>query len=64
LVRDGVDGFLVPYWDAEAFTASVRRGLATRWDAKAIAQRAQARSWDSTASEVLETFAAALATNR
>jgi glycosyltransferase involved in cell wall biosynthesis len=57
LVRDGEDGYLVPFFDADAFVAAVLRALDQAWDPAAIAARAAGRTWDRVADEVLEAFA-------
>jgi glycosyltransferase involved in cell wall biosynthesis len=44
LVRDGVDGFLVSYFDAAAFKEAILAALSRRWDRDAIA-RSRTRSW-------------------
>jgi len=56
IVREGVDGYLVPFFAAEAFGASVLRALDQQWDRSAIAARAAARTWDHVAAEVMEQF--------
>jgi teichuronic acid biosynthesis glycosyltransferase TuaC len=61
LVRQGVDGFLVPYWDRDAFRDSVLSALEQPWDREAISRRARAGSWGRTASEVLDAFQSAMA---
>jgi glycosyltransferase involved in cell wall biosynthesis len=53
LVREGQDGFLVPYWDAEAFVAAIRRAVTHGWDRAAIAAYAQRHTWEDTASMVI-----------
>jgi len=54
IVRDGEDGFLVPYFDADAFVDAVERALGRRWDHAAIAQRIAARSWDTAAESMID----------
>ena len=49
VVRDGHDGFLVPFFDTAAFTAAVVRALEREWDRAAIARRTAARSWQDVA---------------
>ncbi len=56
IVRDGEDGFLVPFFDAGAFADAIVRGLEHGWDRAAITQRAAARSWDAAAAAVVEEF--------
>jgi glycosyltransferase involved in cell wall biosynthesis len=53
LVRAGVDGLLVPYWDRTAFRDAVLAALDRSWDREAISRRARARGWTRTASQVL-----------
>jgi teichuronic acid biosynthesis glycosyltransferase TuaC len=53
-VRDGENGFLVPYFDASAFADAVARGLAHDWNRSVIAERATAHSWDDVATAVIE----------
>jgi teichuronic acid biosynthesis glycosyltransferase TuaC len=60
VVRDGEDGFLVPFWDRGAFVAAVLRALDRRWDRSSIAARAGTRGWERTADDVMETLRAAL----
>jgi len=50
IVRDGVDGILVPYGDGPAFRAAVLEALGTDWDRKAIAGYAHSLDW----AEVIE----------
>ena len=60
IVRDGHDGFLVPFWDRSAFVAAVLRALETCWDRSAIAARAGARGWERIAEDVMETLGTSL----
>jgi len=60
-IAEGEDGFLVPYWDGDAFCDAAIEALARTWDRAKIAQRAQRRGWRQTACQVLEEFHAALA---
>lgn len=60
IVREGVDGYLVPFFDAEAFGAAVIRALAEPWDRSAIAARAATRTWSHVAAEVMEQYQVAL----
>lgn len=60
IVRDGVDGYLVPFFDAAAFGTAVVRALDEPWNRGAIAARATARTWDHVAGEVMEQFQAAV----
>jgi glycosyltransferase involved in cell wall biosynthesis len=53
VVRDGTDGFLVPFFDSAAFADAISRGFDHGWNRTAIAQRASARDWDRVAAEVL-----------
>lgn len=58
LVREGADGFLVPYFDATAFGDAILAALSRPWDRQAIAQRAT-RSWEDVGDEVMEELLAA-----
>ena len=57
IVRDGEDGFLVPFWDRAAFVRSVLQALNRKWDRQAIASRARARGWEGTADAVTHALA-------
>jgi teichuronic acid biosynthesis glycosyltransferase TuaC len=59
LVRDGIDGYLVPPCRADVLADAIVRALDTPWDRGAIALRAAARTWDQVADEVLEELRAA-----
>lgn len=54
IVRDGADGFLVPFFDASVFADAIGRRLDHDWDRDAIAQRAWGRDWNAVAAEVIE----------
>lgn len=54
IVRDGEDGWLVPFFDAATFAQAVGRALEAGWDRDAIARRASARDWKVVADEVIE----------
>jgi glycosyltransferase involved in cell wall biosynthesis len=54
IVRDGIDGFLVPYFDGPAFAAAIKKAFEHRWDREAIARQAATRRWQNTAAAVLE----------
>lgn len=56
LVREGHDGFLVPFWDQERFCDAISRALATSWNREAIARRAADRGWGGVAQEVVVLF--------
>jgi glycosyltransferase involved in cell wall biosynthesis len=56
VVRHGVDGLLVPFWDARAFGDAVLQALETEWDRTAIAARAAERRWERTAEAVVDEF--------
>jgi glycosyltransferase involved in cell wall biosynthesis len=60
LVRNGEDGFLVPFWDATALRTAILDALGRGWDRTAIAVRGSRRQWDEVAGAVLEEFRAAL----
>lgn len=61
MVRDGVNGYLVPFFDAAAFAAAIARALERAWDRDAIAAQAAARTWEQVADEVMHAFRGALA---
>lgn len=61
IVREGRDGFLVPYWDAEAFQGAMLTALDTRWDRQEISARARATGWTRTAEQVAQQFQEVLA---
>jgi glycosyltransferase involved in cell wall biosynthesis len=52
IVRDGEDGFLIPFFDADAFVDAIECGLQRDWDRAAIAQRAAGWHWETVASAV------------
>lgn len=56
VVRDGRDGFLVPFWDGPGFRDAVLRALEAPWDRDEIAQRAARGGWDRVADEVVNEF--------
>jgi glycosyltransferase involved in cell wall biosynthesis len=60
LVRDGRDGFLVPFWDEASFRDAVLRALETPWDREEIARRGANRGWDRVAQEAIGEFKRAL----
>jgi glycosyltransferase involved in cell wall biosynthesis len=60
IVQDGLDGFLVPFWDRERFVSAVLDALDRPWDRAAMARRAGGRGWDGTALAVMEEFRRAL----
>jgi glycosyltransferase involved in cell wall biosynthesis len=64
IVRDGLDGYLIPFFEAGAFAAALLRALDARWDRLAIAAHAAGRTWERVADEVLAAFEAAVAANR
>ena len=43
-------------WTGEALASALRRALLKAWDREVIAARAQSRSWEKVAQEVLEEF--------
>ncbi len=49
-------GFVVPPGDEPALASALRRALLKTWNREAIAARAQSRSWEKVAQEVLEEF--------
>ena len=57
-VRDGIDGFLVPFWQPARFADAIVRALDTAWDRPAIAARMRAHGWQRTAEQVIAEFGA------
>lgn len=45
IVRDGQDGFLVPYGDGPALAQALRAALGADWNRSALAQRARTFDW-------------------
>jgi len=45
VVRDGVDGLLVPFWSAEEFRAAIGTALDRQWDRARISARARGAGW-------------------
>ena len=61
VVRDGVNGFLVPPSNPSALADALRRALATKWDREAIRASVSQFDWDVNARTVLDTLSKALA---
>jgi glycosyltransferase involved in cell wall biosynthesis len=61
VVRDGENGYLVPFFDAEAFAAAISRALDRAWERDAIAEQAAGRTWEHVADEVMGAFHCAMA---
>jgi glycosyltransferase involved in cell wall biosynthesis len=61
VVRDGVNGFLVPPSDPNAFADALRRALATKWDRDVIRASVSQFDWDVNARAVLDALGKALA---
>jgi glycosyltransferase involved in cell wall biosynthesis len=59
VVRDDDDGFLVPFWDEQAFVRAVLRALDRPWDRAGIAARAHRHTWQRTADAVVDVLAEA-----
>jgi glycosyltransferase involved in cell wall biosynthesis len=53
LIRDGENGFLVPFGDRDALVQALLRALAYEWDRDRIAAAMNARSWEATAARVV-----------
>ena len=54
IVREGVNGFLVPPSDPNALVEALRRALATKWDREAIRASVSQFDWDVNARAVLD----------
>jgi teichuronic acid biosynthesis glycosyltransferase TuaC len=61
VVRDGVNGFLVPPSNPGALADALRRALATKWDREAIRASVSQFDWDVNARTVLDTLSKVLA---
>lgn len=55
-VREGRDGFLVPFWDERAFCDALLRALEAPWDREEIARRAAGGGWDRAAVDIVAEF--------
>lgn len=60
VVRDGVNGFLVPPSDPDALAAALERALAAKWDRNEICASVSKFDWDVNARTVLDTLTKAL----
>lgn len=54
IMRDGEDGFLVPYFDGPAFGRAIVQALHHEWDREDIARRAGARTWEAAGRAVVD----------
>jgi len=54
LVKDGINGYLVPPEDGVALAQALHVGLARRWDHAAISTHLNVGTWEDTASRVLD----------
>jgi teichuronic acid biosynthesis glycosyltransferase TuaC len=61
VVRDGVNGFLVPPSNPGALADALRRALETKWDREAIRASVSQFDWDVNARTVLDTLGQVLA---
>jgi glycosyltransferase involved in cell wall biosynthesis len=60
IVRDGEDGFVIPYFDGPAFARAIANALEREWDRDGIARRAAARTWEAAGAAVFEEFGRAI----
>ena len=56
LIRDDLNGFLVPFWNKDSFQAALERALSKEWDCVAISEQARANTWNETAEHVVRQF--------
>jgi glycosyltransferase involved in cell wall biosynthesis len=61
IVRDGVNGFLVPLSDPDALAHALRSALTTKWDHEVIRESVSRFDWDVNARTVLDSLNKALA---
>jgi glycosyltransferase involved in cell wall biosynthesis len=61
IVRDGVNGFLVPPSDPDALADALQRALVMKWDREAIRESVSGFDWDQNARTVLDILNKALA---
>jgi glycosyltransferase involved in cell wall biosynthesis len=54
IVRDGLDGFLVPYGDGARLRAALRQTLDTEWNRPALSRHAHGFDWEDTVDRALE----------
>ena len=54
IVRDGLDGYLVPYGDVPALAGAIERALARDWDRTALIEHARRHDWEQAGAEVVE----------
>ena len=57
IVREGRDGFLVPFGDVETLAAAIDRALRQPWDRDDLVAHARRQSWETTARAVLDEWA-------
>jgi teichuronic acid biosynthesis glycosyltransferase TuaC len=63
IVREGTDGYLVPYGDVPALAEAVRRAVERGWDRRAMLDHARRHDWEQAGADVLEEFARAARTS-
>jgi glycosyltransferase involved in cell wall biosynthesis len=56
IVRDGRDGFLVPFGDTRALAAAIEHAFARRWDREDMVAYARGHRWELAAEHVLQEF--------
>ena len=56
IVREGIDGHLVPYGDVPALAAALGHALDRPWDRAAMVAHAHRHDWEQARAEVLEEF--------
>jgi glycosyltransferase involved in cell wall biosynthesis len=60
IVRDGVDGLLVPYGDTRALAQALGRALDAAWDRSALTRRARTFDWSEAVERSLDELNLAL----
>jgi glycosyltransferase involved in cell wall biosynthesis len=54
IVRDGLDGYLVPHGDVVALAGAIERALARNWDRTALIDHARRHDWEQAGADAAE----------